>query len=293
MAGAGKKTEREEIGPGHIESCGDDLGDPGLELRRVHKANEDFCAGGTNRQEVHPALNLSSKGATKEDAVVAVLDELGVGMETEGVLGTTQEVQGDGKGRGTDRCRIQGLGGAHGRQLGGEACRIGETVEEAPVEVVQQVVLETGDARTQDAGHVGRVLGTVDEPVHGDVTAHAVMHEVGPVGDLGGEGGTVEERLVEVGDVGGIRHALGKVLRGGEEDMGYGNEAFPDIDALGLDVGNLALPEREVCVVRRAAKEGDAVVGDEGGNGRVFSVQGMGVGPLMGSSGRLRDDESV
>src|SRR5450756_2208506 len=94
------------------------------------------------------------------------------------------------------------LGGAHGRQLGGEACRIGETVEEAPVEVVQQVVLETGDARTQDAGHVGRVLGTVDEPVHGDVTAHAVMHEVGPVGDLGGEGGTVEERLVEVGDVG-------------------------------------------------------------------------------------------
>jgi hypothetical protein len=60
-----------------------------------------------------------------------------------------------------------------------------------------------------------------------------------------------------------------------------------------LDVGNLALPEREVCVVRRAAKEGDVVVGDEGGNGRVFSVQGMGVGPLMGSSGRLRDDESV
>jgi len=31
--------------------------------------------GGTCSEEVHPALDLSSKGATTEDAVVAALDE--------------------------------------------------------------------------------------------------------------------------------------------------------------------------------------------------------------------------
>jgi hypothetical protein len=87
----------------------DDLVEPELELGGLHEVSEDLGAVGASSKEVQPALDLGGKGTTPQDAVLAALDELGIGEGTESVLGIVQGVQGDGRVVWSRRCTLSSL----------------------------------------------------------------------------------------------------------------------------------------------------------------------------------------
>jgi hypothetical protein len=98
------------------------------------------------------------------------------------------------------------------RQPTVEARGVGQPIQNAAIEINHRVHLGPAAGVAEQPGHEGIELGREQEAVHDNTAREASSDLVCPVAEPARVGWTVEERIVEIGDVLGVARVAVQVF---------------------------------------------------------------------------------